>query len=322
MRRWLLGLGIAGVALLILGWGLQHHLLEREAIPEQSSFALDLEQLRVLATAIEGPLPLRVNHEAVAGATMPRAAVLAGEPFTPHRMIHGVHQIVFPDGFILVDAAFGPGAFGELTRFGEGKYDGGAFERVQRALEQARLVVLTHEHFDHLQGLGEVDVSAGLAERLLLNEEQHSSDEAQSLLSEALLGEIEPIVYASPHPIAPGVVLVRAAGHTPGSQIIYVRMEDERELLLVGDVVWHMDALRNLHYRPRLITDLILGEDRAAVMSQIRTLHDLLDLESLRIVVAHDAEQRRELVKSGWLGDGLELGERPRVLGRGHPIDG
>ena len=34
--------------------------------------------------------------------------------------------------------------------------------------------------------------------------------------------------------IAPGIVLKRAAGHTPGSQMVFVKMEDGRELLFLG----------------------------------------------------------------------------------------
>lgn len=102
-------------------------------------------------------------------------------------------------------------------------------------------------------------------------------------------------------------MLVPAAGHTPGSQLVYVRLADGTELLLLGDVAWHMDQLRQLHYRPRLVTDWFLGEDRGAVMAQWRTLHGWITAHpEVHLVVSHDADQRRELIASGILQDGLE----------------
>jgi glyoxylase-like metal-dependent hydrolase (beta-lactamase superfamily II) len=106
--------------------------------------------------------------------------------------------------------------------------------------------------------------------------------------------------------IAPGVVLVKAPGHTPGTQLVYVRTRDELELLFVGDVAWHRDQLARLHYRPRLVTDFFLGEDRAAVLAQFRTLHELTRAHpQLLLVVSHDRDQREELIARGLLRDGL-----------------
>jgi len=47
-------------------------------------------------------------------------------------------------------------------------------------------------------------------------------------------------------------------------------------MLLIGDVAWYLDQILNEHYRPRLITDLILGEDREAVLHQMRALKDVM----------------------------------------------
>ena len=45
------------------------------------------------------------------------------------------------------------------------------------------------------------------------------------------------IDYDRLYAVAPGVVLVSAPGHSPGSQLVYVRLADYREVLLVGDLV-------------------------------------------------------------------------------------
>ncbi len=303
------GLRIAGIASAVifalgyLGW---LYLTAREAIPEQSDYVIDLRALREMATASGEPLPLRVNHQLVAESSLPNAAIFAGEGFEPHQMIHGAYQIVFPDGFVVIDAAFGRAMFDEQMASADARFDTAAFERVLASLPSARAVVLTHEHFDHIEGLAHASNPDALSNSLVINTRQFANPDTQKTLPATLLERLEPVDADATHVVAPGIVILPAAGHTPGSQIIYVHLQDGRDYLLLGDVVWHMDALRELHYRPRLITDFILNEDRAAVMAQIRTLHGLLDHEGLQMVVSHDGEQHRALVTTNKLGDGFE----------------
>jgi glyoxylase-like metal-dependent hydrolase (beta-lactamase superfamily II) len=122
----------------------------------------------------------------------------------------------------------------------------------------------------------------------------------------AALRSLDPLPDARAQAIAPGVVLVQAAGHTPGSQLVYARLASGREILFVGDVAWHLDQIEKLHYRPRLVTDLFLGEDRRAVLAQLRALHDLRRSHpEVVVLVSHDREQRQQLVAAGLLHDGL-----------------
>ena len=117
---------------------------------------------------------------------------------------------------------------------------------------------------------------------------------------------LQPLVFERTKAIAPGIVLQKAPGHTPGELIIFVQTEDGREYLFIGDVAWHMDQLRKLHYRPRLVTQFFLHEDRAAVLNQFRALHDLMEANpNLAVVVSHDRDQRQQLLESGRLVDGL-----------------
>lgn len=293
------------IVLVVIGVVIARHLFGPEPVPSESRYAIDRAALPELARSLDGELPVRVDHQVVALASLPRGAVFAGEPFDPHRMVHGVYDVVYPDGHLLIDAGFGEAYFDERMASEGSRYDADSFERVKGAMKTADLIVLTHEHGDHIEGLAQVDDAAALAPAVVMNAAQHRNGQTRELLPSALLDRIEPIAGDAPHVVAPGVVLIPAAGHTPGSQLVYVLTQDGSELLFVGDVAWHMDALRTLHYRPRLVTDFILDEDRAAVLDQFRTLHDLLDDPDLQIVVSHDADQRRDLVKAGVLGDGL-----------------
>src|SRR5262245_2968596 len=79
---------VAVLAAIVAGAGV--YLLGRTPVPETSTYSLDLNEIRRLAGAIPGERPLRVNHERVAEAPLPRGAVFAGESLrTPHPMVHG-----------------------------------------------------------------------------------------------------------------------------------------------------------------------------------------------------------------------------------------
>ena len=283
------------------------YLLGRTAVPETSTYSFDLNEVRRLAGAIPGERSLRVNHEQVAEASLPRGAVFAGESLrTPHAMVHGAYQIVYPDGFGMIDSGFDEALFAKRMN---GSYLREGYATVQSALGDAKWIVITHEHGDHIGGIARAADPERLVGRLQLTAEQLGNRDALADVDfpAELRERLTPLSYERLHPLAPGVVLIKAPGHTPGTQMIYVQLADGKELLFLGDVAWHMDQIRQLWYRPRLVTDLFIGEDRDAVLAQFRTLHDLAEREpGLRLVPSHDLDARRALVEAHVLGDHFE----------------
>jgi len=300
-------LRVVGIALAVLvagAFAAGSYLLAREEVPAESSYQIDLARLRELAASLPGPLPVRLNHELVARAHLPRAAVFAGESFDPHPMIHGAYQIRYRNGFVVVDAALSPETFErDVARSEDDVYNALGWEVLTTALERADIIVVTHEHSDHLDGIASHPSPEKLAPRVRLNPEQL----ADPTIDGPLRREIQPLDYDGMLALAPGVVLLRAPGHTPGTQMVFVKLLDGQEWLLLGDVAWHMNQIRDLHYRPRLVTDLVLGEDRSAVLDQFRALHDLMqEHPEVQLVSSHDEEQRAQLVQSGRLGERFE----------------
>lgn len=295
-------LGLAGFA----GW---RYLTARTPVPETSAYDLNLTEIRRLASSLPGEKPLRVAHQEVAQGALPRGAVFAGEPLgTPLPNIHGAYQVVYADGFGLIDAAFDQAAFERMNP--DGRFSAEGYAAVQRALAEARWAVVTHEHADHIGGIARFAEPQRLVGRLHLTMEQLTNDAALGGVEfpAELRAALRPLEYERFHALAPGVVLIKAPGHTPGTQMIYVQLESGRELLLLGDVAWHMDQIRQLWYRPRVVTDLYLGEDRSQVLDQFRTLHETEKREpGLTLIASHDAEQRRALVAAGILGDGFQV---------------
>jgi glyoxylase-like metal-dependent hydrolase (beta-lactamase superfamily II) len=94
------------------------------------------------------------------------------------------------------------------------------------------------------------------------------------------------------------VVLIRAPGHTPGSQMIYVRRADGREYLFMGDVASLLGNVENQKIRSRLVTDFMTHEDRDAVMGQVMALHALHGAQpGIVLVPGHDAAAIDALIR-------------------------
>ena len=107
-------------------------------------------------------------------------------------------------------------------------------------------------------------------------------------------------------PIAPGVVLVKAPGHTPGSQMVYVRRADGHELLFIGDVSWRLMNLEQVRERPLFMTTII-GENREQVLGEFQALHELMQAEpAIAVVPGHDAPAVAALVAAGVLQQGFQ----------------
>jgi glyoxylase-like metal-dependent hydrolase (beta-lactamase superfamily II) len=308
MPRWLRNTLVVALALLLAGAGLWRWLTAREPVPETTSYTIDLEALHALAESLPGPKPRAIRSALVAEASMPRGAVFAGEPLAPHPQVHQVFQVLFASGYGLIDAGFPAATFEQMQALGDGqgRFHADTFDAVTRAFAGADWIVVTHEHFDHLAGASALPVEH--APRLRLNAAQLANTRAldDSEVPAALRAALEPLPDATAQALAPGVVLLAAPGHTPGSQIVYVERHDGRRALFLGDVAWHGRQIRELHYRPRLVT-LLLGEDRAQVMGQLRALHTLGAAHpEVAQVVSHDAEQRAAFLADGLLLDGLE----------------
>jgi glyoxylase-like metal-dependent hydrolase (beta-lactamase superfamily II) len=303
-----LKIALATLAVLVaVAGGAWLWLTAREEVPVESDFALSLEELRSLAGSLPGAKPEAIYSALVADAFLPKAALFAGESFEAHPMVHQVFQVVYPQGggYLVIDAAFPEAKLAQMSE--DATYHPAAFAQVLAAFAGAKQIFVTHEHFDHLAGVSSLPAPESLVGRLRLTREQLANTKAADAaeLAPALRG-MPPLDYERVLAVAPGVVLVKAPGHTPGSQLVYVQTGAGLEYLFIGDVAWHTDQLTKLHYRPRLVTDLFIDEDRKAVLAQFRTLHELMrDNPNLLVVVSHDRDERARLVAAGQLREGL-----------------
>ena len=79
-----------------------------------------------------------------------------------------------------------------------------------------------------------------------------------------------PLAYEDYHSLAPGITLIKAPGHSPGSQVILLTLASGNEFLFVGDIAWHRDNIDLVRTRARCVS-FLLEEDPGAVLQQLKT---------------------------------------------------
>jgi glyoxylase-like metal-dependent hydrolase (beta-lactamase superfamily II) len=218
---------------------------------------------------------------------------------------HPAFQIRFPRGWIMVDASIDREIASNDTTFSDDKY-----RRIHLALRHARLAVVTHEHQDHVAGLIRSPFLAEIQRHAMLTRAQmrvllDKPNDPRIKLDSATAARYLVVDYDPIMPVARGVVLIKAAGHTPGSQMVYVRLASGRELVLAGDVAWHSSAIAAQRQKPEESTKDFGGEDRAAIGQQLRWLKELPS--GITVIVAHDQTLIDQLVARGVLVQAFDL---------------
>jgi len=245
-----------------------------------------------------------VSHEA------PQSESIDGGSNELIRGTLSVYQIRFTDGWIMVDAGIDQSTF--ALRIPGATIPQDKYELIQRALVGARSIVLTHEHDDHVAGVIRTPARDIIAPKTLLTRAQvqtlieHPNNPAIRLAASSS-DKYCVIDYDLLYPLAPGVVLIKAPGHTPGSQMVYVRLASGKEILLIGDITWAMAGIELQRQKPEGVSK-DLGEDRAAIQKEIEWLHNATG--KLNLVNSHDDDSIAAQIKQGVLEDGLDL-QRP-----------
>lgn len=261
-----------------------------------------LDKARAALNMVPGDAPLEIRFQDFIELSGPISSWVsdAGDEVVP--MVIGVFQICFPDGWIMVDA----GADREVL------YDDFSHENyaiIGKALAKANMTVLTHEHDDHAGTLVRGPFAETASRRALFTVEQldtlvAGSNNPMVQISREHADQFRAVSYDEVLPIAPGVVLIKAPGHTPGSQIVFVELDSGVEILLVGDIVWHKTGLdRGLQKGTAAES---LGEDREALVPQLQWLKEVRD-GGPHIVISHDWQALEAQIEEGVIAHGLYL---------------
>ena len=281
----------------------------RGQAPPATGWSADIAEIRRVATLIPGRRPLRINVLKFAESRRTKNFTVKGEPATPSVQARTVFQVVYPDGYVMVDAGMDEPMHKQIGRGAEGEpYYAEQAAAVNKALRGARAIVFTHEHGDHVTGVIRTPYLTELAPKTILTRTQVNTLENRPQfpdlkMTEDQAGRYHIIDYDRYMAFAPGWTLIKAAGHTPGSQMMFITLDSGREYLLIGDTAWHMDGVRKVTGKdaPWIV------EDTGAVTDQLKWLNGLsMSEKNLVIVASHDDEEHKELVAKKLLGGKLE----------------
>jgi glyoxylase-like metal-dependent hydrolase (beta-lactamase superfamily II) len=281
---------------------------ESAAAAQNFTFSPTLAEIRQVATMIPGDRALRVNVLKFAESRRSKKFSIKGAPNEPSVQARTVFQVVYRGGTVMIDSGMDEQIHKFFGRGVAEPYDQEAAAQVARAVRAAKSIVVTHEHGDHVAGVIRTPFVDEIAPKTVLTRTQVRTLETDPQMPEIkLTAELARhyivIDYEKYYPFAPGFVLIKAPGHTPGSQMIYVALQSGREVLFIGDTAWHMDGVRTMTGKAAPW----ITEDEPALAAQLRWLNSLFRNEkNLFIVVSHDDEQRQEYVTKGPLGGRLE----------------
>jgi glyoxylase-like metal-dependent hydrolase (beta-lactamase superfamily II) len=300
----------AMIALTVIGVAAGHgeQLVAQSARPYQADL---LSLVRGAAAMIPGALPARINYIKFAESHRPLADIIDGGSQEDYVSARTAFQVMYPSGSVMIDSGMDQTVH---KFFGFGREEPFWPERnaaVQQALRQAKLVVVTHEHGDHVAGVIRTDFRKEIAAKTILTRAQ-----VQTLTTYPQVPEIrltpeaarEYIVvdYESYLPIAPGIVLIKAPGHTPGHQMVYVRLDSGHEYLFIGDVGWTLANVTQLKLRPAA-TIRRISEDGAALMHELRWIKGVMEKDGLTVIPSHDDVLLQDLAAKGLIGAQLML---------------
>jgi glyoxylase-like metal-dependent hydrolase (beta-lactamase superfamily II) len=264
-----------------------------------------LTTVRALGGAVPGELPIAVSYLNAYEDSGTVGNAVDGAGSSKAFSVTGVFQVRFRHGWIMVDAAMDSAALHRGRSF---KADN--FAQIETALEKANLIVITHEHVDHVQPLVKGPIADQVAPHTLLTREQIETlltkpKVAFTSMDSSQVSRYLVVEYERALPIAPGVVLIKAAGHTPGSQMVYVKLASGREMILIGDIAWRALGVDSQRQKPDS-TSRFMSEDRTAIGKQLAWLKNV-QAQGISVVVSHDGTQLQTLAKRGVLSEGLVL---------------
>ena len=275
----------------------------------EKPFDVDLAVIRRMATVLPGALPVAVNGVRVAASIRPKKFVIAGGDDTPVTMPRTAFQVVYPDCTVMLDSGFDKATHDSFSPDKPEPYFPEQFVKLERALNAARLIVLTHHHADHVGGVVTASNFTTLAAKTVITMDvadclMNTPHRPHLKLTQAAIERFIVLDYPRYYPVAPGMVLIRSPGHSTNSQMVYMRLQSGREILHSVDSAWNLENVLQVKGKAAPW----VKEDVPAVIGQLRWLKNVHETESnLTVLITHDDDLFARVTTSGVVGAELAV---------------
>ncbi len=288
---------------------------------------------------VERPSAKGVELAAIVTGGIESLAALAyrGGSFHDRReFVVGAILVTHPQGNLLFDTGFGgdvdqhirttPWLMQKTSTYSRGVSVAEQLAAANFDLARIANIVLTHAHWDHISGIpdlvGPTIMTTG-AEAAFAR----SGHPSMKLMETFGRMPITPISYRGGSYLGydssldlysdGSIVIVPAAGHTPGGIIAFINTEDGKRYALIGDLVWQREGVELPAERP-LLSRMLVDADAGAVRRGIVHLHQLKQsMPELIIVPAHDARVWHELPQFPLPSMTAGAGIKPRAFATG-----
>lgn len=215
--------------------------------------------------------------------------------------------VTHPKGNVLIDAGFAsnidehfattPYMMQKTSRYEGGDTVAAQLPKVGLSVTDLSSVILTHTHWDHVSGLADlpdVPVWVSKEELAFVNSESELSKLARMIGTKNYSAlEFEKVEFMGFSQSADlfgdgSLVVVPAAGHTPGAVIVFVTLPTGQIYALIGDLAWQKEGIDLPAEKPWLPRTLV-KEDTEAVRKLLIHMHQLQELfPTLTVVPSHD----------------------------------
>ena len=270
-----------------------------------------LNKIRLAASTVPGALPVRINYLKYAESIRKWSDIVDGGSNDPCKMARTVFQIVYPDGWIMVDAGMNRDIHHFFEKQGPQPFDDAKAGQVVKAIQGAKLVLITHEHGDHVGNAVYGNQVSSVNFKTVLTKDQvntliHNPHMPEIKLDENKSKSYLVVDFDDILPVAPGVVLIKAPGHTPGEIMVYTKLQSGKEFLFIGDVSWSYQGVEQNKPKPKSEIKRI-NEDGDQVKKELKWVNQLMANNKITILVSHDDIMLPKYAAGGLITDSLQL---------------
>lgn len=297
---------IAAAALISLLFSTQIYAVD--PVPPYSQNLLNTIQQQ--ANSVPGNLPTAIHYIEYATTKRTMADTIeGGDAKTPYIQSRTAYQIVYPSGTIMIDSGMTEQMNNFFGKPDDQTYNQKKNEQIQNALLNANKIIITHEHGDHVGGVIQTKYFNQLAPKTLLTFEQANSLEntpqmPAMRLNKNQANQFDLIDFREYLPVAPGVVLIKAPGHTPGEIMVYVKLQNKEQYIIAGDVSWTYQGVQTKTTKPAAQIKRI-KENPEQIKQELEWLHTAIQ-HHIHVIANHDEKLHQDLAQKGFLIEGLQ----------------